>query len=63
MLPYYYVVNPGFLDRWEDLDALKSASREHPFLYRQHCLEASSDHRGQMGDYWKAEQACLRRWR
>jgi len=62
MLPYYYVVNPGFLDRWEDLDTLKSVSREHPFLYRQRCLEVSFDHRGQMGDYWKAEQACLRRW-
>lgn len=62
MLPYYYVVEPSYLDRFDDLDALKKASREHPFLYRQRCLEVSFDHRGQMGDYWKAEQAHLRRW-
>jgi hypothetical protein len=32
------------------------------FLYRQRCLEASFEHRGQMGEYWKTEQAHLRRW-
>ena len=62
MLPYYYVVERSYLDRFEDLDALKKASREHPFLYRQRCLEVSFDHRGQMGDYWRAEQAHLRHW-
>ena len=62
MLPYYYVVEPLYLDRFDDLDALKKASHEHPFLYRQRCLDASFDRRGQMGDYWKAEQAHLRRW-
>ena len=62
MLPYYYVVEPSYLDRFDDLDALKKASHEHPFLHRQRCLEASFDHRGQMGDYWKAEQTHLRRW-
>ena len=62
MLPYYYVVDPAYLDRFEDLDALKRTSREHPFLYRQRCQETSFDHRGQMGEYWKAKQAHLRRW-
>ncbi len=62
MLPYYYVVERSYLDRFEDLDALKKASREHPFLYRQRCLDVSFDHRGQMGDYWRAEQAHLRHW-
>ncbi len=62
MLPYYYLVERSYLDRFDDLDALKQASREHPFLYRQLSLDASFDQRGQMGDYWKAEQAHLRRW-
>jgi len=62
MLPYYYIVERSYLDRFEDLDALKTVSREHPFLYRQRCLEVSFEHRGQMGDYWKAEQAHLRHW-
>ncbi len=62
MLPYYYLVAPLYLDRFEGLDALKLASRAHPFLYRRRCLEASFDHRGQMGEYWKTEQAHLRRW-
>ncbi len=62
MLPYYYLVEPLYLDCFEDLDALKQASRMNPFLYRQRCLEASFDHRGQMGAYWKTEQAHLRRW-
>jgi hypothetical protein len=62
MLSYYYLVEPLYLDCFEDLDALKQASRVNPFEYRQRCLEASFDHRGQMGAYWKAEQAHLRRW-
>ncbi len=62
MLPYYYLVEPSYLDRLEDLDALKEASRANPLLYRQRCPEASFDHRGQMGAYWRAEQAHLRRW-
>ncbi|MCL5281278.1 MAG: hypothetical protein M1376_15365 [Planctomycetes bacterium] len=62
MLPYYYLVEPSYLDRLEGLDALKEASRANPLLYRQRCPEASFDHRGQMGEYWKAEQAHLRRW-
>jgi len=62
MLPYYYLVERSYLDRFEGLDALKQASRQNPFLYRQRCLETSFDRRGQMGDYWKAEQAHLRQW-
>jgi hypothetical protein len=62
MLAYYYLVEPSYLDRSENLDALKRASRMNPFLYRQSCLAASFDHRGQMGEYWKTEQAHLRRW-
>lgn len=62
MLPYYYLVERSYLDRFQSLDALKQASREHPFLYRQRSLDSSFDHRGQMGEYWKAEQAHLRRW-
>lgn len=62
MLPYYYLVEPSYLDRSDDLDALKQASRRNPFLYRRRCLEASFEHRGQMGTYWKTEQAHLRRW-
>jgi hypothetical protein len=62
MLPYYYLVEPSYLDRFEGLDALKAASRLNPFLYRRRSLEASFNHRGQMGEYWKAEQAHLRRW-
>jgi hypothetical protein len=62
MLPYYYVVAPSYLDRFEGYDALKRASGQHPFLYRQRCLEISFDHRGQRGAYWKTEQAHLRRW-
>jgi hypothetical protein len=62
MLPYYYLVEPWYLDRFEDLDALKQTSSVNPFQYRQRCLEASFDHRGQMGEYWKTEQAHLRRW-
>jgi hypothetical protein len=62
MLPYYYVVERSYLDRFEDLDALKRVSREHPFLYRHRCLEVSFEHRGQMGDYWQAEQNHLRHW-
>ncbi|MBM4025738.1 MAG: hypothetical protein FJ280_10075 [Planctomycetes bacterium] len=62
MLSYYYVVDRGYLDRFEGLEALKRTSLAHPFLYRRRCLEASFDQRGQMGEYWKAEQAHLRRW-
>jgi hypothetical protein len=62
MLPYYYLVAPLYLDRFEGLDALKQASLANPFLYRRRCLEASFDHRGQMGEYWKTEQAHQRRW-
>jgi len=63
MLPYYYLVEPSYLDRFEDLHALKQRSSTNPFEYRRRCLEASFDHRGQMGEYWKTEQAHLRRWR
>jgi hypothetical protein len=62
MLPYYYLVERSYLDRFEGLDALKEASRERPLLYRRRSLDVSFDQRGQMGDYWKAEQAHLRRW-
>jgi hypothetical protein len=62
MLPYYYLVQPLYLDCFEDLDALKQTSRMNLFVYRQRCLEASFEHRGQMGEYWKTEQAHLRRW-
>ncbi len=62
MLPYYYLIEPFYLDRLDDLDALKQASRLNPFSYRQSCLEASFERRGQMGTYWKTEQAHLRRW-
>ncbi len=62
MLPYYYLVAPLYLDRFEELDTLKQASRVNLFLYRRRCLEASFEHRGQMGEYWKTEQAHLRRW-
>ncbi len=62
MLPYYYLVEPSYLDRFEGLDAVKQASSVNPFQYRRRCLEASFDHRGQMGEYWKTEQAHLRRW-
>jgi hypothetical protein len=62
MLPYYYLVEPSYLDRFEGLDALKQTSRVHLFEYRHCCLEASFEHRGQMGEYWKAQQAHLRRW-
>ncbi|OHB64906.1 MAG: hypothetical protein A2Y76_12810 [Planctomycetes bacterium RBG_13_60_9] len=63
MLPYYYVIDPLYLDRFEGYDALKRASSAQPFLlYRQRCLTGSFDHRGQMGEYWKTKQAHLRRW-
>jgi hypothetical protein len=62
MLPYYYLVDPSYLDRFENLDALKHASRQRPFAYRGHCLETSFEHRGQMGEYWRIEQAHQRRW-
>jgi hypothetical protein len=63
MLPYYYLVDRSYLDRYQSLDALRQASCKHAFLYRQRCLESSFDHRGQMGEYWKVTQAHLRRWR
>jgi len=62
MLPYYYLVEPSYLDRFAGWDALKQTSRGNPFEYRHRCLEASFDQRGQMGEYWKTEQAHLRRW-
>lgn len=62
MLPYYYLVAPLYLDRFEGLDALKQANRVNPFLYRRRCLEVTFDHRGQMGEYWKTHQRYLRRW-
>jgi len=62
MLPYYYIVDREYLDRFDSYDALKQASSRHPFLYRQRCIEVSFDHRGQMGDYWRTEQAHLQRW-
>jgi hypothetical protein len=62
MLPYYYLVEPSYLDRFEDLDDLKRVSRENPFAYRQACLVCSFDHRGHMGRYWRSKQVILRRW-
>lgn len=62
MLPYYYLVERSYLDRFDNLEALKQASLARPFLYRQRCLDVSFDHRGQMGSYWQAEQTHLRQW-
>jgi len=62
MLSCYYLVEPSYLDRFTGLDALKQISGVNPFEYRQGCLEVSFVDRGQMGDYWKTEQAHLRRW-
>ena len=62
MLSCYYLVEPLYLDCFGDLDALKEASRVNPLEYRQRCLEVSFDHRGQLGAYWRTEQAHLRRW-
>jgi hypothetical protein len=62
MLPYYYVVERSYLDRFKNFDTLKRVSQEHPFLYRHRCPDVSFEHRGQMGDYWKAEQTHLRHW-
>ncbi len=62
MLPYYYLVEASYVDRFEDLHAFKQASQRHPFLYRQRCLDVSFEHRGQMGSYWQAEQTHLRQW-
>lgn len=62
MLPYYYLVEPSYLDRSDDLDDLKRVSKQNPLLYRQECLKGSFENRGHMGHYWKAKQAILHKW-
>jgi hypothetical protein len=62
MLSYYYLVEPRYLDRFDDLDDLKRLSRQDALLYRGECLKCSFQNRGHMGQYWKSKQAVLRRW-
>jgi hypothetical protein len=62
MLPYYYLVEPSYLDRFDDLDDLKRISKQDLLLYRQECLKGSFGNCGHMGRYWKAKQAILRKW-
>lgn len=62
MLSYYHLVEPSYLDRFDDLEDLKRISGEDPLLYRDECLKCSFENRGHMGRYWKAKQAILRRW-
>jgi hypothetical protein len=62
MLPYYYLVEPSYLDRFDDLDDLKRISKQDPLLYRRECLKGPFENRGHMGQYWKAKQAILRKW-
>jgi hypothetical protein len=61
MLPYYCLVEPSYLDRFEELDALKRISGRDPLAYRRECLKGSFENRGHMGRHWKAKQAILRR--
>jgi hypothetical protein len=62
MLSYYYLVEPRYLDRFDDLENLKRLSRETPLLYRQQCLQPSFKGRGHMGQYWRSKQVILRLW-
>jgi hypothetical protein len=62
MLPYYYFLEPRYLDSFPDLDELKRISRQDALLYRTACLESPFDDRGCMGEYWRSKQAILRRW-
>jgi hypothetical protein len=62
MLPYYYFLEPRYVDRFANLDELKRTSRQDALLYRTACLESSFDNRGHMGEYWRSKQAVLHRW-
>jgi len=62
MLPYYYLIEPSYIEQFKGFEALRQVSRQGPFLYRQACLESSFDNRGHMGEYWKSKQAILRQW-
>jgi hypothetical protein len=62
MLPYYYLVEPSYLDTFEDLDDLKRTSRQGPLLHRRECATCSFENRGHMGQYWKSKRAILRLW-
>ncbi len=62
MLPYYHLVEPSYLDRFDDLEDLKRISRKDPLVYRKDCLKCSFENRGHMGRYWKAKQTILRQW-
>jgi hypothetical protein len=62
MLPYYYFLEPGYIDGFTNLGELKRVSRQGALLYRTACLESSFDNRGHMGEYWRSKQAILRRW-
>jgi len=56
MLPWYYHINDGYLERFDGFDELKKVSKGNPFLYQRLCLESSFDNRGQLGEYWKGIQ-------
>jgi hypothetical protein len=62
MLPYYHLVEPSYLDRFEGFDDLKQVSGLNLLLYRTECLKSSFENRGHMGRYWKSKQAILRQW-
>jgi len=62
MLPYYYLVEPSYIEQFEGFEDLRQVSERGPFLYRRACLESSFDNRGHMGEYWKSKQAILRQW-
>ena len=62
MLSYYHLVEPSYVDRFDDLEDLKRISEQDPLLYRKDCLKCSFGNRGHMGRYWKAKQAVLRQW-
>jgi hypothetical protein len=62
MLPYYYLVEPSYLDRFENLEDLKRVSRKDCLRYRQECQLCSFENRGHMGQYWRSKQAILRQW-
>jgi hypothetical protein len=62
MLPYYYLIEPSYIEQFEGFEALRQVNRQDPFLYRQACLKSSFDNRGHMGEYWKSKQAILRQW-
>jgi hypothetical protein len=62
MLSYYHLVEPSYLDRFDDLEDLKRVSKEDPLVYRTGCLKCSFENRGHIGRHWQAKQAILRRW-